>query len=179
MKLKFYKKTLNTGSSRVVVIAWYLFGCVFSSWIPGSYWRVLILKIFKAKIGSGVVIKPRVRIKFPWNLSIGDNCWIGESVWIDNLCDVIIDNDVCISQGVYLCTGSHNWSKATFDLILKPIKIASQVWLCAMSKVGPGIDIGEGAILSLGSIATKSLEPWTVNQGNPATPIKKRTYNLL
>ena len=90
-----------------------------------------MLKIFGAKIGSGVILKPGINIKYPWHLKIGDNCWIGENVWIDNLSQVTIKSDVCLSQGAMLLCGNHNYKRATFDLVLEPIIIESGAWLGA------------------------------------------------
>ena len=114
------------------------------SGLPGSRLRIVILRIFGACIGSGVVIKPHVKVKFPWRLSIGANSWIGEGVWIDNLAEVKIGSNACISQGAYLCTGSHNWAVPTFDLVVRPIEIGDEVWICANTSVGPGCAPGAG-----------------------------------
>lgn len=145
-----------------------------SSWVPGSAHRRLLLKAFGAKIGTGVIIKPKVRIKFPWRLEIGDHSWIGEDAWIDNLALVKIGSNACISQGAYLCTGSHDWSSPTFDLIVKPITIADGAWVAAKSTVGPGVTVGEGAVLGLGSTTSKDLDPWSIYSGAPAEFLKKR-----
>jgi putative colanic acid biosynthesis acetyltransferase WcaF len=145
-----------------------------SCWLPGSAHRRVLLVAFGARIGKGVVIKPGVKIKFPWRLEIGDNSWIGEGTWIDNLALVKIGSDVCISQGAYLCTGSHNWSYPTFDLIVKPIAIRDGAWIAAKSIVGPGVTVGDGAVLGLGSTASKNLEPWAIYFGTPANIIGKR-----
>lgn len=150
----------------------------FSSFLPGSAWRRAVLRVFGAEIGAAVVIKPRVRVKFPWRLKIGDRSWIGESVWIDNLAKVDIGSDVCISQGAYLCTGSHNWSKTGFDLIVAPISIRSKAWVCAMARVSPGCVIEEGAILGLGAVATKRLNAWSIYQGNPALLKSLRKFEV-
>lgn len=145
-----------------------------SSWVPGSAHRRGLLKAFGARIGDGVVIKPKVKIKFPWRLEIGDYSWIGEDVWIDNLAPVKIGSNACISQGAYLCTGSHDWSSPTFDLIVKPITIGDGAWVAAKSTVGPGVTVGEGAVLGLGSTTSKDLEPWCVYSGSPAELVRKR-----
>jgi putative colanic acid biosynthesis acetyltransferase WcaF len=146
-----------------------------TSWFPGSTFRVWLLRLFGAQIGRGVVIKSRVRVKFPWRLVVGDFSWIGEDVWIDNLAEVTIGSHSVLSQGVYLCTGSHDWTKKNFNLIVKPISIGSHAWLCAMSSVGPGVVVGEGAVLGLSSTATHSLLEWSINHGNPARWIKARS----
>jgi len=133
-----------------------------------------LLGAFGATVGKGVQIKPGVRVKFPWRLEIGDHSWIGEDVWIDNLAPVTIASNCCISQRVYLCTGSHDWSRPTFDLIVRPIHIKQAAWIAACSTVGPGVTVGEGAVLALGSVATHDLEPWTIYTGIPAKPVRKR-----
>lgn len=145
-----------------------------TSWLPISSLKVLILRLFGAKIGSGVRIKNGVRIKFPWRLSIGDHSWIGEDVWIDNLAEVVIEEQVCLSQGVYLCTGNHDWRSPTFDLRLGKIYIKKTSWIGAKAVVGPGVTVEAGAILALGSVATTGLEAMTIYSGNPAQPLKKR-----
>jgi putative colanic acid biosynthesis acetyltransferase WcaF len=145
-----------------------------SSWVPGAAWRATLLRLFGARIGQEAIFKPGVRVKFPWRLSVGDHCWIGEDVWIDNLAAVSLGNHVCVSQGAYFCTGSHDWGKQSFDLIVKPISVGSHAWVGAKSLVAPGVCVGEGAVLGLGSVATRSLEPWTIYAGNPAVWVRMR-----
>ena len=169
-------------SSRLTLrlILWFFVGdCLLRSWLPGSQWRRVLLRCFGADIGSKVVIKPRVRVKYPWHLRIGDYCWIGEYAWIDNLDWVCIDSNVCISQGVYLCTGNHDYRDPSFPYRLGAIRVESEAWICAMSSVAPWITVGRGAILGLGSVALSSLEPLTRYQGNPAVPIGPRVHQRL
>lgn len=152
------------GRSPFVRAVWLVLeGVLFSSWIPGSKWRVSLLRLFGANIGQSVVIKPRTRCKLPWRLEIGDHTWIGEGAWIDNVTDVRIGSNVCISQGVYLCTGNHNWSKPAFDLELGPIIIADKVWVGAFVKVTPNTTIQEGAVVTLGSVAHGTVRAWTIH----------------
>jgi putative colanic acid biosynthesis acetyltransferase WcaF len=179
MQLDIYENSkFDRGASRIKEILWlFCGGLLVTSWIPGSAWRINLLRLFGAQIGRGVVIKQKFRVTFPWRMVVGDYCWIGEGVWFDNLSEIRLGSHVCISQGAYLCTGSHDWSKQGFDLIVKPINIESQSWISAMSKVGPGVTIGEGVVLMLGSVATQTLLPWSVYGGNPATEIKKRSIS--
>ena len=132
---------------------------IISSFLPGSYWRKIILIFFGAKIGKGIRLNYGLKVKFPWKLIIGDYCWIGEDVWIDNLEIVKMLDNVCISQGVYFCTGNHNYKKSTFDLISEPIYIDSNVWIGAKSVIGPGYKIGKGSVVPLGSIIRKDIPP--------------------
>jgi putative colanic acid biosynthesis acetyltransferase WcaF len=165
----------SRGRPAVIEALWLVVQWMFvASWLPGSAHRRLLLRLFGARIGKGVVIKQRVRVKFPWRLSVGDHTWIGEDVWIDNLALVTIGADCCLSQGAYLCTGSHDWSRSSFDLITKPIVIGEGAWIAARAVVGPGVEVGEGAVLGLGSAATRDLAPWQVHLGVPARPVAER-----
>lgn len=168
------------GRSRAVEALWLAVQWAFvSSWLPGSAHRRALLRLFGATIGAGVVIKPGVRVKFPWRLEIGDHSWIGEDAWIDNLAPVAIGRDCCLSQGAYLCTGSHDWKSRTFDLITKGIRVEDGAWIAAKAVVAPGVVIGEGAVLGLGSVATRDLAPWGIYRGNPAERSAERRAEIL
>lgn len=134
----------------------------------------LMLRIFGAKIGTGVVIKPNVRIMFPWRLTLGDHVWLGEDAWLLNLAPITIESNVCISQRAFLCTGSHDYKKPSFDLIVKPIVIERGAWVSASSMVGPGVRVGSHAVLTANSVATRDLEPYGIYQGNPAVLVRQR-----
>ena len=123
--LEKYKPVLHSGKANFLrLLAWQLMPkWVISSGFPGNAWRVLLLRMFGAKIGKSCRLKPGLNISCPWNLKVGDFCWLGESVWIDSLACVEIGNRVCISQGSYICTGNPNYKIPTFDLRLGPIFI--------------------------------------------------------
>ncbi len=174
---KFNNPDFERGRSGLIEACWrVLEGLFFNSWLPGSAWRVALLRAFGAGIGAGVTVKPHVRVKFPWKLTVGDHSWIGESVWIDNLDQVSIGSHCCISQGAYLCTGSHRWDRQTFDLETRPIKIADQCWVGAMAKIAPGVVMAEGAVLTMNSVAVSELTAWHIHGGQPAEPLKQRTH---
>ena len=148
---------------------------LFKSSIPWpNALKILTLRFFGAKVGKGVVIKPCVNIKYPWFLEIGDNVWIGEEVWIDNLGKVKIGNNVCISQGAMLLCGNHNYSKTTFDLIVGDITLEDGAWVGAKAVVCPNVTMKSHSVLTVGSVLTKDAEAYTIYQGNPAVPVKKR-----
>lgn len=171
----FSNKDYQPGSM-VKRLVWYLVNRVFintSILFPSSF-KPSMLRLFGAKIGKGLVIKPKVNIKYPWFLEIGDHVWIGEEVWIDNLTLVKIESNVCISQGAMLLTGNHNYKKSSFDLITGQITLEDGVWIGAKSVVCPAVTCHSHSVLAVGSIATKDLEPYTIYQGNPAQPIRKR-----
>ncbi|NJL23192.1 MAG: colanic acid biosynthesis acetyltransferase WcaF [Leptolyngbyaceae cyanobacterium SM1_3_5] len=162
-------------------LLWYFLGSplVRSYWLPISTVKVWILRGFGAQIGQQVRIKPGVRIKFPWRLTIGDHVWLGEDAWLDNLAPITIDSHVCVSQGVYLCTGNHDWSEPNFQLNPGSIHIEESSWIAARAVIGPGVRVGKGAVLALGGVTGRSLEPMTVYSGNPAQPIKVRKITTL
>jgi putative colanic acid biosynthesis acetyltransferase WcaF len=133
-----------------------------------------LLRLFGARIGSEVEIKPNVNIKYPWHLTIGNEVWIGENVWIDSLVPVVIGNNICISQGAVLLTGSHNYKKTSFDLVTGGIVLEDGAWIGAGSIINKGITVASHAVLTSGSVATRNLEPYSIYQGNPAVKIRDR-----
>lgn len=138
-----FPRPVIPGNRGVLVRAlWYLVNALFfRSGVLGllpSRAKVMLLRMFGAKLGRGVVIKPRVDIKSPWFLEAGDHVWIGEKVWIDNHTTVRIGSNSCISQGAYIFTGNHDWSDPTFAFFCKPIEIGAGVWVTAFCKVPPG-----------------------------------------
>jgi putative colanic acid biosynthesis acetyltransferase WcaF len=160
-------------------LAWYFVGLPFlrSSVIPSSSFRVFLLRMFGARIGNGVVIKPGVRVKYPWHLALGDHCWVGEDCWIDNLTTVTIGNDVCLSQGAYLCTGNHDWSDPAFGLITKPITLEDGCWVGAKAFVAPGVVVETSAVASAGSVVYKRIPAREIHAGNPAVFVRERCFS--
>lgn len=169
------------GAPRWQQILWYGVGThlLESRLLPFSGFKVWLLRRFGATVGRQVRLKPGVRIKFPWRLTIGDYVWIGENAWLDNLAPITLEDHVCLSQGVYLCTGNHDWSDPSFTLQTRPIHIEAGAWIAAKAVVGPGVTVGRGAVLSLGSVAGQSLAPMTIYAGNPAQPIKPRSLRAI
>lgn len=174
----YHKGDYYCGAPRWKQILWFLLNnlVIRNHYNPFSGIRVRLLRLFGAEIGSGVVIKPGVNIKYPWRLWIGDNVWIGEDVWIDNLANVRIESDVCISQGALLLTGSHDYKSETFDLLVSGITVKSGAWICARAVVTGGVMIGESAVLSAGSVTTRHLAPNTIYKGNPAEAVGERQW---
>jgi putative colanic acid biosynthesis acetyltransferase WcaF len=152
------------------LVEWIFFKSIF----PLSSFKCVLLRLFGARVGRGVVIKPHVRIKHPWLLEVGDYCWIGEQVWIDNLGNVRIGAHCCLSQGAMLLCGNHNYKLTSFDLKVGPIILEDGVWIGAQSVVCPGVTCGSHAVLSVGSVAQKDLKPYTIYSGTPAIEIRER-----
>lgn len=174
-----YWKNYNN-SSILRRLLWIIISNIFiNSYLPLPFSvKRIILKLFGAKLGKGLIIKPKVNIKYPWLLEIGDDCWIGEHVWIDNLAKVEIGSHVCISQGAMLLTGNHDYKKPTFDLLIGEIILENGVWLGARSMVCPNVICYDHSVLAVGSIATKNLESYGIYKGNPAQLMKKRSITI-
>lgn len=164
------------GAGFIKQTLWYFTNALFvrASWNPFMGVKIALLKAFGAKIGKGLVIKNNVCIKFPWKITIGDNVWLGEYAWIDNLDYVTIGNNVCISQGALLLTGNHDYTCSSFDYRNAPIVIENGAWIGAKCIVCPGVTVHSHAILTVGSIATKDMEEYTIYKGNPAIKIRDR-----
>ena len=155
---------------------WYIFNILFfkTSLFPLYRFKVFLLRLFGARIGHNVLIKPSVNIKYPWFLETGNNVWIGEGVRIDNLAMVKLGDHVCLSQWCLLLTGNHDYTKSTFDLMVKPIILEDGVWIGAGSVVCGGVTVGHHAVVTVGSVATGALEPMSIYRGNPAVKVKER-----
>lgn len=137
-------------------------------------WRRFLLRLFGARIGKGVNILPSCKIWQPWMLSVGNYSCLSENVDCYAVDRISIGEQVVISQGAVLCTASHDISSPIMELTHLPIVIGSQSWIAAYAFVGPGVTIGEGAVVGATASVYKDVEPWTVVGGNPAKFIKKR-----
>jgi putative colanic acid biosynthesis acetyltransferase WcaF len=137
-----------------------------------SFVRAALLRAFGARIGKGLVIRARVNVTFPWRVEIGDNVWIGEEALLLSLAEIHIGSNVCISQRAFLCTGSHAYWRSDFALITRPITVGSGCWIAAQAFLGPGVDVGDGAIVSAGSVVMNDVPSDTLVQGNPARPLR-------
>ena len=166
----------DKGRSALWRILWHFAGLPLlrANWLPVSAIKVRLLRLFGARVGRGIYWKPGVRVKFPWHLTVGDHCWIGEDAWIDNLAQVTIGSNVCLSQGAYLCTGNHDWTTPNMKLFTRPITLRDGCWVGARSVVCPGVTIGEGAVLAAGGVTAKDIPAFEIWAGNPARFVKTR-----
>ena len=158
---------------------WYVVNAlvVRAAWNPFMGVKRWLLRAFGARVGRGLVMKNEVRVKFPWKFRVGNDVWLGEGAWIDNLDAVDIGNDVCISQGAMLLTGNHDYTQPGMPYRNAPIRIADGAWIGARATVCPGVTVGEGAVLCVGAVATGDLEPWGIYKGVPATRVRTRRIN--
>jgi len=136
---------------------WVVRSLFFAPWFPvPSKVKVVALRAFGAKVGEGVIIRSRVNITFPWRLEVGDHVWIGDEVLILSLDRVRLGNNVCISQRAFLCAGSHDFRKETFDLVTAPITIGDGCWIAAQAFIGPGAAIASGTLVKANAVVGKS-----------------------
>lgn len=135
--------------------------------------RTWALRLFGARIGENVIIRSRLRVKFPWNLEIGDNCWIGEGVWIHNQGLITIEDNVVVSQEAFVTTGSHDIYES-MDLVIERVVVRRGAWITTRCVVLQGVEIGENAIVTPGSVVHRSLPPDGIYGGNPANLIRQR-----
>jgi putative colanic acid biosynthesis acetyltransferase WcaF len=137
-------------------------------------WRRGLLRLFGAKIGEGVLLRPTVRVTYPWKVSIGERSWIGDDVVLYSLGEISIGSDTVISQKSYICTGTHDHTRVTFDISASPVVIGSQVWIAADVFVAPGVTIGDGAVVGARSTVLGDLPEGMVSFGRPASPVSPR-----
>ena len=166
-------------ASKLKVVSWYLFKMVFflTAFPFPNALKKFLLKLFGAKVGTGVIIKPRVNIHMPWNLEIGDDVWIGEEVFILNFDKAVIGSNACLSQRAFLCGGNHNYLDPTMPYRNGPITIEDGAWVGASCFIGPNVTVGVDTIVTAGTIVVSSLPSNSIYKGNPATFVKNRWKN--
>jgi putative colanic acid biosynthesis acetyltransferase WcaF len=141
---------------------------------PFHAWRSFLLRCFGATLGQNCHFYPNSRIWAPWNLICADGASLGDEAEIYNPSPVSMGSHAIVSQQAYICGATHDYDDPSFPLISFPMSVGAYAWVCARASVSPGVNVGEGAVLGLGSVATRDLEPWTVYAGVPARPIKRR-----
>ncbi|MEN8124595.1 MAG: putative colanic acid biosynthesis acetyltransferase [Bacteroidota bacterium] len=164
------------GRSAIIVQIWWLVQSTLFKLSPQFMygWRRFLLRIFGAEIGKNVIIRPTVKITYPWKVKIGNHCWIGDDVSLYSLGEIEIGKNTVISQKSYLCTGSHDYKKREFPIYAEKIIIAEECWLATDVYVGPGVEIGKGAVIGARSSVFKNLDGGNVYVGSPVKYIKKR-----
>jgi len=141
---------------------------------PFHSWRAFLLRGFGAKLGPNCHFYPRSRVWAPWNLECADGVTLGDEAEIYNPSLVTMGSHAIVSQQAYICGATHDYNDPAFPLISFPMSLGAYSWVCARASVSPGVNLGEGAVLGLGSVATRDLEPWTVYAGVPAQRVKQR-----
>lgn len=150
----------DVGRPKWVQAMWLLIsGMVFMRWWFPARLRVMVLRVFGADVAEGVLIRHRVRIHWPWKLSIGANTWIGEGAWLLNLEPISLGRNVCISQDVMLCTGSHDRRSPTFEFDNGPITVGDEAWVAVRATVLRGVSIGAGATIAATALVRRDVAP--------------------
>ena len=142
-----------------------------------SRWRSFLLRCFGARVGRHCIIRRTVRVYYPWNVSIGDLCILGDHATLYSLGKITLGNRAMFSQEAYLCAGTHDYTDIALPLVTLPVTLGADTWVCARAFVGPGVTIGEGAVVAACAVAVKNVTPWTIVGGNPAKFIKTRTLS--
>ncbi len=146
---------------------------------PFHLWRVLLLRVFGARIGRGCHIYPSVKVWAPWNLQIGNFSGVGDGANLYSMDRIEIGDYVAISQGAMLCGGTHDYNSPNFQLVVKPIVVGTHAWVCAEAFLHPGVIVPEGVVIGARAVVTKSLPlAWAVYAGNPCRKVALRTNHL-
>lgn len=162
---------------QVIRLVWGFVWAIFASWIPrsmGSGWKRMLLKMFGAKMGKNSNVYSSAKVYYPANLIMGDNTCLASDVDCYNVAPIILEDNVTVSQGAYLCTASHDIDDPMHPLITAPIVLKDQCWIGARAFIGMGVTIGQGAVVGATASVYKDVDEWTVVGGNPAKFIKKR-----
>lgn len=149
---------------------WEYGGAVLFAVIPRPFWglRRALLRMFGARVGLSAHVFPSVRIALPWNLEIGDHAAIGDRAIIYNLGKITIGPTATISQGAHLCAGTHDFRRIDLPLVKAPISVGAGAWICADAFVGPGVVIGELAVVGARAVLIKNVDANEIVAGNPA-----------
>ena len=174
----------HTGASfslrnRLGRLIWGIFSALLFRYSPKPLhgWRSFLLRCFGAKIGHGVHVYPKVAIWAPWNLELADGCGIANGVTLYCQDKITIGRQAVVSQGAHLVTGTHDYSKAGFPLVTKPIHIGEQAWVATEVFIHPGVTIGDGCVIGARAVVGKDMPEWMVCAGHPCKPLKPRVLD--
>lgn len=164
------------GRSAVVVQLWWLVHAILFQTSPQFMygWRRFLMRLFGAKVGRGVLLRPTVRVTYPWKVSIGDNAWIGDYAELYSLGEINIGKSAVVSQYAYICTGSHDFNSEAFDIYSLPVTIEDEAWVAAHAFIHPGVRVGRGSVVGARSVLTSDTEPLGIYVGQPARFIRWR-----
>jgi putative colanic acid biosynthesis acetyltransferase WcaF len=171
-----YARPAFSVGSRVQRLMWQICWGIFYRLSPRPFfaWRALLLRLFGAKLGPTCKFYPSSRVWAPWNLVCADLVAVGDGAEIYNPAPVRLGSHAILSQGAYLCGATHDFDDPAFPLLAYAMEVGAYAWVCARACVAPGVNLGDGAVLGLASVATRDLEPWGVYAGSPAVKVKER-----
>lgn len=162
--------------NRIYRLAWATAWLLLARWTPPQLrpWRRLLLRAFGARMGKGSDVRPNASVWNPRNLVMGRYSTLGWGVYCYSMAPIELGDYVTVSQRAHLCAGTHETATAAMQLLAKPIRIGNNAWIAAEAFVGPGVTVGEGAVLGARGVATRDIAPWTINAGNPAQKLRDR-----
>lgn len=165
-------------SNRLLRVAWTVTWTLLASWTPGilNPWRIVLLRLFGARIAPGAAVAGTARIWLPSHLALGSRSTIGPGVECYNMAPIRIGERTIVSQRAFLCAGTHDIADPRFQLTARSVVIGSDVWIAAEAFVAPGVSIGDGCVLGARGCAFEDLRPWTVYRGNPAVAVRNRSF---
>ena len=163
-------------ANRVARLVWTIVWLLFAAWTPRQFrpWRNLLLRLFGATMAPSADVRGGARVWYPGHLRMGPRALLASGVNCYNMAMVTLGDDVIVSQGAVLCAGTHDVDSRHFQLVTRPITIHRSAWIASEAFVGPGVTVGEGAVLGARAVAFRDLAPWTVYVGNPAAPRRQR-----
>jgi len=163
---------------RITRLTWQICWSILYRFSPRPFhaWRSMLLRLFGAKMGPHCHFYPTSRVWAPWHLICEDQVTAGDNAEIYNPAPVRLGSHAILSQNAYLCGATHDFNDPAFPLLAYSMEVGSYAWVCARACVAPGVKVGEGAVLGLGSVATRHLEPWGVYVGAPAVKVKERKW---
>jgi len=164
------------GRSKWVTQAWWIVQATIFSWSPQFMYgfRAMLLRLFGASLGKGVLVRASARVTYPWKLHVGSHVWIGDDARIYNLAQVRIGSNVAVAHGAYLCTGSHDLRRSSFDILATAIELEDEVWVASDVFVAAGVRIGRGAVIGARSTVFKDMPGGMICFGSPCVPIEPR-----
>jgi putative colanic acid biosynthesis acetyltransferase WcaF len=175
----FDNSEFDRGRSRLVEALWVITKCAFFlnpiPWPSG--WRCLLLRIFGASIGKGLVIRPGVNVHFPWRLKVGDHCWIGDGTQLLSLYPITIEDHVALSHQVYIAAGGHDIRSVSMASKHGPVVVKTGTWIATRAFIGPGVTVHERVVVGAGTVLMKDVGPDVVVVGNPARVIGPRVID--
>ena len=179
VRLDLFKPDADRGRSRAVEVLWVVTRCAFFTtqlpW-PNALKRSL-LRLFGAKIGAGVIVRPGVNVHFPWRLVVGNHCWIGDGTVLLNIAPITFEDHVALAHQVYVAAGGHDIRSATMAPKHAPVVVKSGTWIASRAFVGPGVTIHERCVVGAGSVVVKDIGPDVVVGGSPARVIGQRVID--
>jgi putative colanic acid biosynthesis acetyltransferase WcaF len=171
-----YLRPAFSVSNRFKRLAWNIVWVLLYRLSPRPFpgWRAMLLRVFGARMGPNCHFYPKSKVWAPWNLICADQVTVADDAEIYNPSEISFGSHAILSQQSYLCGATHDYDDPAFPLIAFSMEVGAYSWICARASVLPGINIGEGAVLGLGAVATRDLEPWAVYAGSPAVKVKER-----